>query len=94
MLKSSVNENYAVNCVTSVVLKENEISELNDMLTEAGETFEQRESELQKLKDLVQEYEKKLETQVTSRNSLLTESIGRGVEIVKFSTCPGTSKWP
>ena len=34
------------------------------MLTEAGETFEQRETELQKLKDLVQEYEKRLETQV------------------------------
>ena len=81
--KSSVNENYAViifmtglNYVTSVVLKENEISELNDMLTEAGETFEQRESELQKLKELVQEYEEKLETQVTSLNSLLAESIG------------------
>ena len=34
------------------------------MLTEAGETFEQRETELQKLKDLVQEYEQKLESQV------------------------------
>ena len=22
------------------------------------------------------------------------ESLDRGVEIVKFSTCPGTSKWP
>ena len=34
------------------------------MLTEAGETFEQRETELEKLKDLVQEYEQKLESQV------------------------------
>ena len=34
------------------------------MLTEAGETFEQRETELEKLKDLVQEYEQKLEAQV------------------------------
>ena len=38
------------------------------MLTEAGETFEQRETELQKLKDLVQEYEQKLESQVFDKS--------------------------
>ena len=40
------------------------------MLTEAGETFEQRETELQKLKDLVQEYEQKLESQVSCESFL------------------------
>ena len=35
------------------------------MLTEAGETFQQREMEIQKLKDLVQDYEKRLEQQVS-----------------------------
>lgn len=40
------------------------MGELNDMLTEAGETFEQKEAEISKLKELTAEYEQKMEQQV------------------------------
>lgn len=40
------------------------MGELNDMLTEAGETFEQKEAEIAKLKELTAEYEQKMEQQV------------------------------
>lgn len=36
------------------------------MLTEAGETFEQKEVEINKMKELNAEYEKKMEAQVTA----------------------------
>ncbi|KAL4221164.1 hypothetical protein ACF0H5_019423 [Mactra antiquata] len=43
--------------------QETEIKELNDMLTEAGETFETKQSEIDKLKGLCTDYEKKMEEQ-------------------------------
>ena len=45
-------------------LQETEISELNDMLTEAGDTFQHKEQEISKLQELIKEYETKMETQV------------------------------
>ena len=45
-------------------LQESEISELNAMLTEAGETFTQKETEIQKLQELNTQYEKTMEDQV------------------------------
>lgn len=40
------------------------MGELNSMLTEAGETFEQKEAEMFRMKELIAEYEKKMESQV------------------------------
>jgi uncharacterized membrane protein YgcG len=45
-------------------LQEKEIAELNEMLTDAGETFQQKEEEISKLKQVIADFEQQAKDQV------------------------------
>ena len=48
-----------------VCFKAVEIEELNDMLTEAGDTFHQKDDEIESMKKIIAEYEEKVKQQVS-----------------------------
>ena len=56
-----------IHCLTP---KEKEIADLNEMLTDAGVTFHQKEKEISKLKQVIAEDEEKSQQQVTMTPSL------------------------
>ncbi len=51
--------------LTLLIFQATEVEELNEMLTEAGDTFTVKEGEIEALKKLVAEYEDKIKQQVT-----------------------------
>ena len=53
------------------MLQSKENDDLNEMLTEAGETFQQREAEINQLKQIIEENEQRMEQQVNSLAFLL-----------------------
>ena len=52
------------------ILQAREIEELNDMLTEAGDTFHQKDNEIEAMKKVLSEYEEKIKQQVCCLNSV------------------------